>query len=247
MKRLLVIGVLVFTIGATYVAFQLYDPFDFGPCDGNGPANGERAYYYENGKLKTSGKVKNCLWDGLVKEYFPSGKLKSTRLYDEGKRNGLTEYYTEDGVKWRQEDFFNGNLVQFNIVDLSDNSSFKFSHDTLRIISENQNNFVLFDRPTTMRGADEPFTSLHRGKLLVRGRHDFYVINKELRIEINLRDTLQKYIPSAYNERTDFSGNRYTFNWHRDIIRDTLHLKVYYDSDGNQSNAKVWEQAYLLK
>ena len=109
-----------------------------------------------------------------------------------------------------------------------------------------QTNFILFNKPTTMSRVDEPFTSLHNGKLLMRGKHDFYVVDKELKIEMNLRDTLLKYIPTAYDEKTDVSGNKHTFLWHRDISGDTLKVKVFYDGDEHQSYQKIWEVTYML-
>ena len=225
---------------------MIFNPFDFGPCDGNGPQNGERKYYYSNGSLQTIGIVKNCLWQGLVINYSNSGDLESIANYKDGMRSGLTEYFTKETLKWREEDFINDSLIEFQISDLSDGSTFHFKRDTLKFASSNKINFVFFAQPIVMSGNDEPFTSIRGGKLLMRGNQDFYVVNKMLLIEMNLRDTLMKYIPSAYNENTDKSGNKYSFLWHRDICGDTLKVKVFYDGDNHQSNFKTWEAFYIL-
>lgn len=248
MRKLIIISsIIVFAVvGLYFLRLLLFNPFDFGPCDGNGPANGERKYYHDNGKLQTIGTVKDCLWDGLAKTFYDTGELESIANYKAGQRHGLTEYFTKDSIKWRQENFVDGSLIDFQVTDLSDNSVFSFKNDTLRLLTAGKSNFVLFNKPTTMSGYDEPFTSLHNGKLLMRGGQDFYVVDKQLKIEMNLRDTLLKYIPAAYNEKTDFSGNRHTFLWHRRISGDTLRVKVFYDGNEHQSNHKIWERTYLL-
>jgi hypothetical protein len=241
-STILVLGL----VGLYFLVNVFFNPFDFGPCDGNGPRNGERKYYHDNGKLQTIGTVKDCLWDGLAKTFYDTGELESIANYKAGQRHGLTEYFTKDSIKWRQENFIDGNLIDFQVTDLSDNSVFNFKHDTLSIQTVGQTDFVPFNKPLTMTGYDEPFTSLHHDKLLMRGKYDFYVVNKKLEIEMNLRDTLLKYIPTAYREKTDFSGNRHTFLWHRRISGDTLRVKVFYDGNEHQSNHKIWEVTYTL-
>jgi len=248
MRKLIIISsiIVIAIIGLYFLRLLLFNPFDFGPCDGDGPPNGERKYYHDNGKLQMTGTVKNCLWDGLVKTFYETEELESIANYKAGQRQGLTEYFTKDSIKWRKENFVDGNLIDFQVTDLTDNSVFSFKNDSLRLLTAGKANFVLFNKPTTMSGYDEPFTSLHNGKLLMRGKQDFYVVDKHLKIEINLRDTLLKYIPTAYIEKTDFSGNRHTFSWHRSISGDTLSVKVFYGENEQQSNPKIWERTYLL-
>lgn len=248
MRKIIIISsIIVFAIvGLYFLRLLFFNPFDFGPCDGNGPANGERKYHYDNRKLKTIGTVKDCLWDGLVKTFYETGELESNAYYKGGQRNGATEYFTKDSVKWRQENFIDGNLTDFKLTDLSDNSTFIFIADSLKYIAHEKTISILFNRPITMTGFDEPFTSLYNGKLLMRGEQDFYLINKKLEVEMSLRDTLAKYIPTAYLEKIDESGNKHNFLWHRNISGDTLKLKVFYDGDNHQSNHKIWERTYLL-
>lgn len=234
-------------VGVYFFYMSVYfNPFDFGPCDGNGPPNGERKYYHDNGKLQTIGTVKNCLWDGLAKTFYDTGELESIANYKAGQRHGLTEYFTKDSIRWRQENFIDGRLIDFQVTDLTDQSVFSFKNDTLKLHTNGETNFVLFNKPTTMTGYDEPFTSLHNGKLVMRGNQDFYIVDKQLKIEMSLRDTLLKYIPTAYNEKTDFSGNKHTFYWHRAFFGDTLEVTVSYDADSFQSNAKVWARHFKL-
>jgi antitoxin component YwqK of YwqJK toxin-antitoxin module len=247
MKNLVIIGILFLMVlsGTFLIKMNFYNSF-LGPCDGHGPENGERTYYYDNGNPHKVGIVKNCSWNGKVTTYFKSGEIQSLSNFKEGQRHGLTEYFTRDSIKWRQENFSNGNLQSFALTDLSDNSTFTFSSNVLSLTGS-RDTTVLFNEPLTMSGYDEPFTSLHGDKLLLRGRHDFYIVNKKLEIELNLRDTLMKYIPTAYKEKTDQSGNKYTFLWHRRISGDTLNVKVFYDGDKMQSNHKTWERKYQIK
>ena len=63
---------------------------------------------------------------------------------------------------------------------------------------------------------------------------------------MSLRDTLVKFIPTAYVEKIDNSGNKHNFLWHRDMSEDTLKVKVFYDGDLNQSMHKIWKRTYLI-
>lgn len=248
MRKTVVISfIIVFTITGLYFLRHLFfDPLDLGQCDGNGPPNGERKYYHPNGQLHEVGSVKNCLWDGLVKTFYETGELERIARYQTGQKHGLTEYFTPDGIRWRAENFVNDSVIDFQVTDLADNSVFSFQNDTLRLLTASQKDFIVFSKPTTLYGNDEPFTGLQNGKLLMRGSQDFYLINKKLVIEMSLRDTLMKYIPSAYLEKIDESGNKHNFYWHRNISGDTLKLKVFYGGDNHQSNHKVWERTYPL-
>jgi hypothetical protein len=250
LPKILKISIAVFCVGVVgfiFLKMTLFNPFNFGPCDGDGPVNRQDTSYYNNGKIRYYGTVRNCVWEGEVKYFYKTGELEHTANFRQGSRQGLTEYYTRDGKKYRIENFNNGILGDFSIIDLLDSSIFNFANKRITVTNKNYRKQMTFDKSTTLYGFDEPFASLVNGQLLIRGRQDFYVIDKQLSIKLNLRDTLMKYIPSAYTERVDMSGNKYTFLWHRDILGDTLKVKVFYDADSSQSMAKIWEHAYSLE
>jgi hypothetical protein len=248
MRKIIILSsTIVVAIVGLYIGLVWFlNLFNSAPCDGNGPSNGERTYYYDDGKLMTLGSVKDCLWDGLVKTFYETGELKSNAYYKRGKRHGAADYFTKDNVMWRQENFVEGKLTDFQVTDLSDTSSFVFKSDSLKFSTPRRTIAIVFTRPTTLIGFDEPFTSIYNGKLLIRGEQDFYVINKNLEVEMSLRDTLIKYLPKAYLQKNDKSGTNPNFLWHRDISGDSLKLKVFYEGDMHQSNHKIWERTFLL-
>jgi hypothetical protein len=51
---------------------------------------------YEDGKLKAEGSVKNKQVEGLCRSYFPSGRIRNSVFYTEGKVNGVVEFFYED-------------------------------------------------------------------------------------------------------------------------------------------------------
>jgi hypothetical protein len=250
LPKILKISIAVFCIvvvGFIFLKMTLLNPFNFGTCDGDGPPNREDTSYYGNLKIRYYGTVRKCMWEGEVKYFYETGELEHIANFQQGGRQGLTEYYTRDGKKYRIENFNGDILSDFTIIDLSDSSSFIFAHKKITITKKNYRKEMTFDKPTTLYGFDEPFERIVNGQLLISGREDFYVIDKQLNIKLNLRDTLRKYIPSAYTERIDASGNKYTFLWHRDILGDSLKVKVFYDADDHQSVSKIWVRSYVLK
>lgn len=224
----------------------LFNPFDFGECDGNGPADGARLEYYDNGNVRVEGTVKDCRWDGVVTHSYASGGIESRCTYAAGFKNGPAVYFSPNGAEYKHENYLAGALLDFVVQDTVGRATFSFRGDTLMRASADGELAVAFGRPHTMRGNDEPFVSLYKDKLVLRGAQDFYIINAELGIELNLRDTLLKYIPSAYEEKVDVSGNRHTFLWHRTITDDLLSVRVFYDMDEHQSGGKIWDVQYVL-
>ena len=72
-------------------------------------------------------------------------------------------------------------------------------------------------------------------------------MNSRLEVTMDLRDTLMKYIPTAYDKKVDVSGNIHDFLWHRRIKgEDSLELKVFYDGNEHMSNHKTWERKYKI-
>ncbi len=231
---------------ALYVATWFLNPFDFGPCDGSGPANGTRRHLRANGTLEWEGTVKDCLWDGSVSHYQETGRVESVCGYRAGKKHGTALYFTPEGEPYKRERYVDGSLTEFEIRDLEAEAWYILKHDTLQRFSDEGTRATAFTRPCAMRGYDVPFVSVHAHKLVLRGAQDLYLINTDLGVELDLRDTLMNYISSAYTERVDISGNHFTFQWHRDIVQDRLLVKVWYDADQHQSGGKVWERAFSL-
>jgi len=145
------------------------------------------------------------------------------------------------------EKYDKGVLINFSITNLLDSCTFQFSNKNLSVKNKNYIKEILFDKTTTLYGFDEPFISIVKEQLQVRGKQDYYVIDKKLNIKLDLRDTLMKYIPSAYKEVVDNSGNHMTFNWHRDFYDDTLKIKVFYEYDKTGNHTKEWETLYIIK
>ena len=237
---------LLVAVAAAVLSKTLFNPFNFGPCDGHGPENGTWREYHENGKLRLVGTVKDCQWEGTVMRYYESGAIESSCGYMAGTRNGSAVYFTPEGIGWKQETYMAGVLVDFEIQDIEMGVRFIFMDDTLRRVSADGAGVMAFAHPRTMSGNDQPFVSLHGHDLVLRGAQDYYIINADLGIELNLRDSLLKYIPSAYHEKVDFSGNKFSFLWHRNIAADTLRVKVFYDADEHQSNGKTWMSQYPI-
>jgi antitoxin component YwqK of YwqJK toxin-antitoxin module len=63
----------------------------------NGTADGVIKDYYSSGKLKSEGVFKNGRPAGTYKEYFENGQLKSESSYDNGVPEGWFRTYDEGG------------------------------------------------------------------------------------------------------------------------------------------------------
>ncbi len=60
----------------------------------------------KNGEIKTSGKVP----DGIVKRYYKSGALLEEKDYKEGKAEGMSRVYFEDGTLSAENNFKNDKI-----------------------------------------------------------------------------------------------------------------------------------------
>jgi antitoxin component YwqK of YwqJK toxin-antitoxin module len=74
----------------------------------NGKLNGVVKEYYENGQLKSEGNSKNGQPDGLLKEYYENGQPQRLTTYANGEVNGLKTEYYENGKKRLEVNFKNG-------------------------------------------------------------------------------------------------------------------------------------------
>lgn len=236
MSKLTILTILTSTV-------FIYGCFSFDEyCEHGGLPNRQEIEYYPNKKIRMTGTIKNCYWDGEVKYYYESGQLEHIENYENGVRQGLFQHYTENGQVYRTENYLNDTLKQFTIINEADNSKYQFGAG---IITSNKINKP-FEKPTTLFGNDRPLISLIDGNLHVRGRYDYYVLDKNLNIKLNLRDTLIKYIPSAYTSNVDESGNTHIFNWHRDLTNDSLSVKVFYEYKSG-SSTKEWQRTFSVR
>ena len=63
----------------------------------DGKVNGLKKQYYESGKIKTEIPFKVGKENGVKKEYYESGKIKTEIPFKDGKENGLKKQYDESG------------------------------------------------------------------------------------------------------------------------------------------------------
>lgn len=79
-----------------------------------GKATGEWKSYFRSGKLyRKENYNSDGLYDGLIIEYFDNGKVASEELYSNGKMNGLSKYFTEEGVLWQEFLYKKGKLIEY--------------------------------------------------------------------------------------------------------------------------------------
>ena len=76
----------------------------------NGKWEGIVRNYYESDKLKAETPFKNDRQEGIVKRYYESGKLKAEIPYKNGKLEGFEREYYESGKLWRETPYKNGKL-----------------------------------------------------------------------------------------------------------------------------------------
>ena len=66
--------------------------------------------YYESGQLESSGEVSfdDGVYQGILKEYYENGKLKSETNFRDGKINGIVRDYYESGQLLSEANFKDG-------------------------------------------------------------------------------------------------------------------------------------------
>jgi hypothetical protein len=239
------IGVIGFVIYFTV----FLNPFDFGPCDGHGEPDRYEKIYYDNGQLEIEGQLKDCTWNGLVKTYYGTGELKSEELRENGRNHGESTFYYPNGEINKNEEYADGQLIWFKIYSKNQSIHYEYNKESLSLsINDNESaSQVSFKDSLDLSGHDKPLTILLNDNLVLRGAKDFYVINSNLEVTLDLRDTLMRYIPTAYDKKIDVNGNIHDFLWHRRIVEDSLNLKVFYDGDEHMSMHKTWEKKYKIE
>ncbi|MEP7107963.1 MAG: tetratricopeptide repeat protein [Ferruginibacter sp.] len=75
-----------------------------------GSVEGERIFYFANGKEQVVGSRINGLENGSKKIYYPSGKIMYDENYYYGERHGLFKYYNENGTLISDLNYYLGSL-----------------------------------------------------------------------------------------------------------------------------------------
>jgi hypothetical protein len=238
------IGVIGFVIYFTV----FLNPFDFGHCDGHGEPDRYEKIYFDNGQLEMEGQLKDCTWNGLIKTYYKTGDLKSEELKENGRNHGESTFYYPNGEIYKNEQYVDGQLIWFKIYTMNQSIYYEYNKESqwLSINDHERASQVSFKDSLDLSGHDKPLTLLVNDNLVLRGKKDFYVINPKLDVTMDLRDTLIKYIPTAYDKKVDVSGNIHDFLWHRRINGDSLTLKVFYNGNEHMSNYQTWERKYKI-
>jgi len=245
-----VIGLAIIGVVGFVIYFTVFlNPFEFGPCDGYGEPDRFEKIYYDNGQLEIEGQLKDCTWNGLIKTYYETGELKSEELRENGRNHGESTFYYPNGEIYKNEEYAEGQLIWFKIYSKNQSIHYEYNRESQSLsINDNESESqASFKDSLDLSGHDKPSTILLNDNLVLRGRKDFYVINSNLEITLDLRDTLMRYIPTAYDKKIDVSGNIHEFLWHRRIVEDSLNLKVFYDGDEHMSMHKTWEKKYKIE
>ena len=77
--------------------------------------------YYKSGKLKGEGTIKNGKVEGIVKEYYESGKLKAEWCIKNGVPDGTTKKYYESGSIRCIDTYKNGQKIDRKSYDQQGN------------------------------------------------------------------------------------------------------------------------------
>ena len=78
----------------------------------NSQPNGPAKIYDENGKLAVEFNLVNGKAEGLLKTYYPSGKVRTEENYKNDERNGVAKAYDENGKLVQQATFKNGQQIK---------------------------------------------------------------------------------------------------------------------------------------
>ncbi len=85
-----------------------------------GRKEGKWNYYYENGKVKSTGSYGNNLENGTWQFYFENGKTEQVGVFKNGKFSGTWQWYYPNGNIKREEDYFEGreegNCVEYDTI-----------------------------------------------------------------------------------------------------------------------------------
>jgi hypothetical protein len=145
----------------------------------------------------------------INKTYYETGELKSEELRESGRNHGKSTFYYPNGKIYKNEKYSDGELIWFKIYSQNQSIQYEYKKESqsLSINDRESASQVSFKDSLDLIGHDKPLTLLLNDNLILRGTRDFYVINSDLEITLDLRDTLMKYIPTAYDKKVDINGN----------------------------------------
>ena len=125
--KILTLGLILIGIVAMVIYYSVFfNPFYFGPCDGEGKPNRYEKIYYDNGQIEIEGQLKNCVWDGLIKTYYKTGELKSKEQRTEGRNHGNSIFFYSNGMIYKEEIYNKGELVKFKIISPNSNLEYEY-------------------------------------------------------------------------------------------------------------------------
>lgn len=85
----------------------LYSLFLFTSCQVSVNKEVKVETHYPDGKLESTGYIKNGKKDGIASLYYPNGKLKQQGLWVNDQQEGIWTFYYEDGTISSKINFFN--------------------------------------------------------------------------------------------------------------------------------------------
>jgi antitoxin component YwqK of YwqJK toxin-antitoxin module len=83
------------------------------------PINGIVIEYYESGKVLRKMTIRNGRENGIEKEYYENGNLRVETNVVDGSVYGLSKLYNEDGKLYMEINWDNGNATQMKVYDES--------------------------------------------------------------------------------------------------------------------------------
>lgn len=84
----------------------------------NGNEEGEWKWYFTSGKLDTKGNYRAGVRDSLWTTYYQHGTIFSISSYVNDKREGISQYFSTEGVLMLEKLFENDMIIAYRIVDI---------------------------------------------------------------------------------------------------------------------------------
>ena len=73
--------------------------------------DGLRKEYYPDGKLKSEINYRQAVRDGMYRLYYDNGKLQASGNYRDGLKEGTWQMYNENGMLTAEETYMQGKLL----------------------------------------------------------------------------------------------------------------------------------------
>ena len=197
----------------------------FGPCDGGTP-NEYHVYYYENGQKEREGQTGDfCKWEGIIKEYYESGKIKSKIQYEDGRTNGIAKYYNTTGKIIRQDSSHKNNIIYSKLIDTLELMTYEISQSE-NILKNNKMSRELSEVLPPYMNIKE--IAIIENLIFIRADKSVLILNDSLNLEFNLIDSIMKYSPIDFNKLNPKDLYLHC-GWYPDNSADTI---LYVISEG---------------